>query len=688
MIAASAEASDGAQPSSWLTGTRKVYHDELTRDVRLLTLLRVAFFSPGKQAALGSLSSYMATLLTAISRLPGPSATAVEPAIAAAASASSSEARSGHANIAAVDESKLSNLLRYVPVVYVDVVVDFLTALRKSDEALRGVSSEQLRYICWPAGWMQPQGANNYVTWLATLLNDPRIANPDVQESLLQVAGLLLERPSGRGLFEARPPLAKQLMAALLVVFDSRLWHPASGVLLKIIKDCGFSRPTLQPLPPHSLQKVLLDLLDAPAGAPQGATEAVRTKGFLNRLFNTLNWTLTEFTVAVGELHTLRGRRSILEAQNQYRRTGLMFELSVNFMRILEFAVPTTAFLSSPVNRTRLRELLQFVLSHFTTGPDSRRLNELLHASQPAAATLTAGSSGNTASAAGATAAAAEGGSTAAAGPLTTAAAAAGWGEAGAAGSSGRARRSTEGRAAAASAIPAYAASAMRFESNSLSERVQKPALLAPVMGILLALWEAHKAAGAENAAAIAAQEALKSRHGYDASVSVAAALSSSAAASAPAKPGPFGLSDDEIIQELAEVADDRFMAALKFLQGFDWSAAFPSLPLSGPIRAFGQLLEALQEARAAHDEAADADVMQAEIPDDFLDPITMDIMQDPVKLPDSQVFVDRNTIERHLLSSSTDPFSRAPLTPEQLVSDNELKERIQQWFSEHRRRQ
>ena len=34
--------------------------------------------------------------------------------------------------------------------------------------------------------------------------------------------------------------------------------------------------------------------------------------------------------------------------------------------------------------------------------------------------------------------------------------------------------------------------------------------------------------------------------------------------------------------------------------------------------------------------------------------------------LPDSHIVVDRPTIERHLLSSATDPFSRAPLQGEQ----------------------
>lgn len=132
-----------------------------------------------------------------------------------------------------------------------------------------------------------------------------------------------------------------------------------------MIKEYGFGHQAASTCQQGSLQRVLLNTIEgksssssaaaatdsgttslAPAGsastaadaaAGQAAAAAARTKGFLNRLFNTLNWTLTEFTVCVGDLHNLRGRRSILEAQNQYRRTGLMFELSVNFMRILEF---------------------------------------------------------------------------------------------------------------------------------------------------------------------------------------------------------------------------------------------------------------------------------------------------------------------------------------------------------------
>lgn len=57
---------------------------------------------------------------------------------------------------------------------------------------------------------------------------------------------------------------------------------------------------------------------------------------------------------------------------------------------------------------------------------------------------------------------------------------------------------------------------------------------------------------------------------------------------------------------------------------------------------------------------------------------------QDPVVLPDSKVTLDRSTIERHLLSSATDPFSRAPLEAGQLQPDTQLAAAISQWLEEH----
>ena len=75
----------------------------------------------------------------------------------------------------------------------------------------------------------------------------------------------------------------------------------------------------------------------------------------------------------------------------------------------------------------------------------------------------------------------------------------------------------------------------------------------------------------------------------------------------------------------------------------------------------------------------ADDEAELGDVPDDFLDPITAELMEDPVKLPSGHS-IDRPTIARHLLSDETDPFSRARCTVEMLIDDVELKERIAAW--------
>ena len=67
--------------------------------------------------------------------------------------------------------------------------------------------------------------------------------------------------------------------------------------------------------------------------------------------------------------------------------------------------------------------------------------------------------------------------------------------------------------------------------------------------------------------------------------------------------------------------------------------------------------------------------------PQEFLDGLTFLIMTDPVKLPKSQVILDRKTIETHLLSDQTDPFNREPLTKEMLLPCPELKAKIEEYM-------
>ena len=70
------------------------------------------------------------------------------------------------------------------------------------------------------------------------------------------------------------------------------------------------------------------------------------------------------------------------------------------------------------------------------------------------------------------------------------------------------------------------------------------------------------------------------------------------------------------------------------------------------------------------------------DIPDDFLDPITGQIMKDPVRLPISGKIVNRITIIKHLLNDTTDPFNRQPLTKEEVIEMPELKQQVKEFLA------
>jgi len=63
--------------------------------------------------------------------------------------------------------------------------------------------------------------------------------------------------------------------------------------------------------------------------------------------------------------------------------------------------------------------------------------------------------------------------------------------------------------------------------------------------------------------------------------------------------------------------------------------------------------------------------------PEEFFDPITTLLMEDPVLLPSSKNIIDRNTILTHLLSDPTDPFNRSPLSKDMLIECPEIKMKI-----------
>lgn len=69
------------------------------------------------------------------------------------------------------------------------------------------------------------------------------------------------------------------------------------------------------------------------------------------------------------------------------------------------------------------------------------------------------------------------------------------------------------------------------------------------------------------------------------------------------------------------------------------------------------------------------------DIPEEFSDPISADIMKDPVKLPSSNVIIDRNVIKQILLNDEHDPFNRSPLKINEVIEMPELKKKIDEWI-------
>jgi hypothetical protein len=69
--------------------------------------------------------------------------------------------------------------------------------------------------------------------------------------------------------------------------------------------------------------------------------------------------------------------------------------------------------------------------------------------------------------------------------------------------------------------------------------------------------------------------------------------------------------------------------------------------------------------------------------PEEFIDPITMSIMLQPMKVPTSPYILDRKTLVDHLAINQTDPFSRRALTLDMIIPDVALQIRIENWLQE-----
>ncbi|BBN14829.1 Kip1 ubiquitination-promoting complex protein 1 [Marchantia polymorpha subsp. ruderalis] len=262
--------------------------------------------------------------------------------------------------------SKRDNLFGYVPEFYVETLVDSFHALRRSDPP-----------FVYPTSALLQQGLSPLVTFLVTHFSDSRIANPDIRDVLLQSISVLVQYKEHVAAFEKCKAARECMVGSLLAAFDNRFWIPVSNILLRLCKGAGFGASKCYPHGESfsSFFQLVQQLLKEKC-----LSDEKLFASFLNRLFNTLNWTITEFSVVIKEMQEFAERQCPVP-ELQQRKCAIMFELSCNLERILEFFTQELShafLLGAEMNLVRLCELIIFVLNHTTSSADAQIFDSAL----------------------------------------------------------------------------------------------------------------------------------------------------------------------------------------------------------------------------------------------------------------------------------------------------------------------
>ena len=96
----------------------------------------------------------------------------------------------------------------------------------------------------------------------------------------------------------------------------------------------------------------------------------------------------------------------------------------------------------------------------------------------------------------------------------------------------------------------------------------------------------------------------------------------------------------------------------------------------------FNNFLKFVDKLKEEERKIKEEEINYDDAPEEFCDALTALLMTDPVKLPKSNVIVDRKTIETILLSDQSDPFNREPLTKDMLIPCPELKAKIEEYIN------
>eukprot|EP00917_Polyrhabdina_sp_WS-2016_P022589 GHVP01048998.1.p1 GENE.GHVP01048998.1~~GHVP01048998.1.p1 ORF type:complete len:1059 (+),score=181.35 GHVP01048998.1:41-3178(+) len=152
---------------------------------------------------------------------------------------------------------------------------------------------------------------------------------------------------------------------------------------------------------------------------------------------------------------------------------------------------------------------------------------------------------------------------------------------------------------------------------------------------------------------------------------------------------------EDEVQEEefnvkvLKEISKEpRYFKIESFVKAHNVVNREGFLPTSR-IKDFGKLVEALKlEKQKRVEEDSVMEMLLLDMPEEYLDPLMQEIMEDPVLLPTSKNIMDRRHIERHLLSEQFDPFNRQPLQITDLVPQEILKKEIREYVDQQKKNQ
>lgn len=165
------------------------------------------------------------------------------------------------------------------------------------------------------------------VTFVVTHFNDSRISSAELRDLLLQSISVLVQYKEYLAAFESNEAATQRLPKALLSAFDNRSWIPVTNILLRLCKGSGFGslKHGESSLSSVVFQVYVVDVspnhlsfyygVVSDGHFPVLALYFIKRllkeacvndeelfSAFLNRLFNTLSWTMTEFSVSVREM--------------------------------------------------------------------------------------------------------------------------------------------------------------------------------------------------------------------------------------------------------------------------------------------------------------------------------------------------------------------------------------------------